>query len=115
MNIDTPVKSKTPIVDGHFFYIPSQLFKRLACSRYSVNNYLMIIHDEEGVKKREPSYTVGGNVNRCSHYDKQYGGSIKTNNRVTNDPPIPLLGIYLEKTLIQRDTCTQHSQQHYLQ
>ena len=21
----------------------------------------------EGVKKREPSYTAGGNVNRCSH------------------------------------------------
>ena len=29
----------------------------------------------EGVEKREPSYTVGGNVNWYSHYGKQYGGS----------------------------------------
>ena len=25
-------------------------------------------------EKREPSYTVGGNVNWCSHYGTQYGG-----------------------------------------
>ena len=24
--------------------------------------------------KREPCYTVGGNVNLCSHYEKQYRG-----------------------------------------
>ena len=29
----------------------------------------------EGVEKREPSYTVGGNVNWYNHYGKQYGGS----------------------------------------
>ena len=28
----------------------------------------------EGVKRREPSSTVGGNVNWYSHYVKQYGG-----------------------------------------
>ena len=27
--------------------------------------------------KREPSYTVGGSVNCCSHYVEQYGGSLK--------------------------------------
>ena len=27
----------------------------------------------EGVEKREPSYTVGGNVNLYSHYGRQYG------------------------------------------
>ena len=32
--------------------------------------------EEEGVK-REPSYTVGGNVNWCSHYEKLYGASLK--------------------------------------
>ena len=31
----------------------------------------------EGVEKREPSYTIGGNVNLCSHYGKPYGGSLK--------------------------------------
>ena len=29
--------------------------------------------------KREPSYTVGGNVNWCSHCGKQYEGSQKQN------------------------------------
>ena len=29
----------------------------------------------EDVEKREPSCTVGENVNWCSHYEKQYGGS----------------------------------------
>ena len=29
------------------------------------------------VKKREPSYTMGGNVNWFSHYGEQYGGSLK--------------------------------------
>ena len=32
------------------------------------------------VKKREPSYTVGGNVNLCSHHGERYGGSLKAKN-----------------------------------
>ena len=32
----------------------------------------------EGVEKREPSCTVGGNVNWYSHYGQQYGFSLKT-------------------------------------
>ena len=35
------------------------------------------INPGEGVEKREPSRTVGGNVNYHSHYGKQYGGSLK--------------------------------------
>ena len=31
----------------------------------------------EGVEKREPSCTVGGNVNWYSHYGEPYGGSLK--------------------------------------
>ena len=31
----------------------------------------------EGVEKREPSYTFGGNVNWYSHYGEQYGGSLR--------------------------------------
>ena len=31
----------------------------------------------EGMEKREPSYTVGGNVNWYRHYGEQYGGSLK--------------------------------------
>ena len=32
---------------------------------------------------KKPSYAVSGNVNWCSYYGKQYGGSLKTKNRVT--------------------------------
>ena len=35
-----------------------------------------IINAGEGVEKRESSYTVGGNVNWCSPYGEQYGGSL---------------------------------------
>ena len=31
----------------------------------------------EGVEKREPSHTVGGNVNWGSHFGEQYGGFSK--------------------------------------
>ena len=34
---------------------------------------LHIINAGEGVEKREPSYTVDGNIHWCSHYGKQYG------------------------------------------
>ena len=34
-------------------------------------------YDGEDVKKREPSYTVGGNINWCSHCGKQYGNFSK--------------------------------------
>ena len=59
------------------------------------------------MEKREPSYTVGGNVNWCSHCGKEYGGSSKKLKiELPYDPAIPLLGIYLDKTIIQKDTCT---------
>ena len=59
------------------------------------------------MEKREPSYTVGGNINWCSHYGKQFLKK-KLKLELPYDPAILLLGIYLEKTktLIQKDTCT---------
>ena len=36
---------------------------------------LQITNVGEDVEKREPSYTVGGNVSWYSHYGKQYEGS----------------------------------------
>ena len=35
------------------------------------------INAGEGVEKREPSYTVGGNANQYSHYGEQCGVSLK--------------------------------------
>ena len=46
----------------------------------------------EDVEKRKPLYTVGGNVNQCSQYGKQCGGSSKKLEiGLPCDPAIPLL------------------------
>ena len=49
--------------------------------RYHLTLVRMAIIDtnnvEDGIEKREPSYTVGGNVNWYSHCGEQYGGSLK--------------------------------------
>ena len=39
----------------------------------------------------------------------------KTERRTTNDTAIPLLGICLEVTKTEKDTCAKCSLQHYLQ
>ena len=31
----------------------------------------------EDMEKKEPSYTIGGNVNWCNHHGKPYGNSSK--------------------------------------
>ena len=50
----------------------------------------------EGVEKREPFYTLGGNVNQYNHYGEQYGSSLKKLNiELLHDPTIPFLVIYL--------------------
>ena len=53
------------------------------------------------MEKREPAYIVGGNVNWHSHYVKQYGGASKNKLKIEllHDGAIPLLGIYLDKTI----------------
>ena len=65
---------------------------------------------EKMFKKREPSYTfytVDRNVNWYSHDGKLYGGfSKKLKIELPCDPAIPVLGIYLDKTIIQKYTCT---------
>ena len=40
------------------------------------NSSVQAINTGEGVEKREPSYTVGENVNWYSHYREQYGGLV---------------------------------------
>ena len=52
------------------------------------------------MEKKELSHTVGGNVNWYNHYGEQYGGSFKKLKiELPYDPAIPLLGVYLEKTV----------------
>ena len=42
-----------------------------------IEKCLQIINAGEGVEKKVPSYTVGGNVNWCSHYGEEHGGSLQ--------------------------------------
>ena len=61
--------------------------------------------------RREPSYTVGGNVNWCktawSFLRKTVWRFLrKLKIELPYDPAIPLLGIYPKKNMVRRDTCT---------
>ena len=42
-----------------------------------------IIRAEKDVEKRQPSCTIGRNVNWCLHYEGQYGGSSNIKNKTT--------------------------------
>ena len=54
-------------------------------------------HIGEYTEKREPMYTVGGNVNWYSYCGKQYGGpSKKLKVELSYDPGTLLLGVYLK-------------------
>ena len=46
----------------------------------------------EGVEKKEPFYTVGGNANQDSNYGEQCGDSSKTENRTDTRPSNPTAG-----------------------
>ena len=64
----------------------------------------------DGVEWREPFGGVGGNVDWYRQYGKQYGNSLqKLVIELPHDPAIPLLGIYPEETIIEREACTPMS------
>ena len=54
------------------------------------------------MEKREPSYTVAGNVN----WSTVWRFLKKLEIELPYDPAIPLLGIYPEKTITQKESCT---------
>ena len=56
-------------------------------------------------EKRKP-FTVGGNVNWYNHCEGQVWKFLKKLKiELPYDPAVPLLGIYLDKTIIQKNTC----------
>ena len=67
---------------------------------------LQIINADEGVEKSEPSYTAGGNVNWYSLWRTVWRFLKKLKIELPYDPATPLLGIYPEKNMVQKDTCT---------
>ena len=58
------------------------------------------------MEKSEHPYTVGRYAQWCSCYENSMEVSPETKTRVAIESAIPLLGIYPDKTLIQKDTCT---------
>ena len=75
-------------------------------SEWLLSKCLQTINAGEGVEKREPSCTVGGNANWYSHYGEQCGDSLKKLGiKPPYDPAIQLLGIYPEEIEIEKDTC----------
>ena len=55
----------------------------LTLSEWLSSKRPQITNVDQDVEKREPLYTVSGNVNWCSRCGKQCGGSSKTKNRTT--------------------------------
>ena len=79
--------------------------KILACcvvKKKTKQKSLQITEAGKGVGKREPSYTVGGNVGWCSHHGKQYGGSSE-NFRIELPYPVIHSWAYIQTKLIQTD------------
>ena len=82
---------------------------RMAIIKKSTNNKCWRGYGKkgEGVEKREPFFTVGGNVNWYSHYGETVWRFLKKLGiKLLFDPTISLLGIYSEETKIEKDTCT---------
>ena len=72
--------------------------KNKTTMRYHITFVRMVIIKKirnagEGVEKGEICALFNGNVNWCSHYEKQYGGSSKPKNELPYDLAIPVLGI----------------------
>ena len=63
---------------------------------------LQIIHAGEDVENKEPQHPLVA-LKLCSYYGEVYGGALKIKNTVTTRSSNPIPGLYLEKTLIQKD------------
>ena len=57
--------------------IQTKMKYHLTPVRMSIIKKTEIINVGKDVEKREPLYTVGGNVNWYNYYGEQYGGSLK--------------------------------------
>ena len=57
--------------------VKTRMRYHLIAVRMAIIKKSATINAGEGVKKRETSSIVCGNINWCSHYRKQYGGSSK--------------------------------------
>ena len=61
-------------------------------SEWLLSKSQQAINAGEGVEKRKPSYTVGGNANQYSYYGEQCGDFLKNWNRTAIRPSNPTAG-----------------------
>ena len=79
----------------------------LTLVRMAIIKNLQTINYRESMEKRETSSTVGGNVNWCNHYEKQYGNFLqKLKIGLPYDVAIPLLGKFPQKIIMRKRICT---------
>ena len=64
------------------------------------------INAGDGVEKREDSCTVGGNATSTATMENSVEIPQNLEIELPYDPAIPLLGIHIEETRIERDMCT---------
>ena len=76
---------------------------------------LHTINAGESVEKREPSCNVGGNANWFSHYERQYGDSLKTRDKTTIWLSNPTSRHALRKPKLKKKHVSQCSLKHYVQ
>ena len=60
----------------HYYKHANQNYSEVSPHSSQNGHHHQIINAGESVEKREPSYTVGGNVTWYNHYGKQYEGSL---------------------------------------
>ena len=74
---------------------------RMAIIKKFTNN-----NARKGVEKREPSRTISADKLAQPLWRAVWRFLRKLKLKLPYDPRIPLLGIYLDKTIIQKDPCT---------
>ena len=85
-------------------------------SRWLLSKSLQAINAGEGVEKREPSYTVGGNANWYNHYGERCEDSLKNWKYNCHMTQQPHCWAYTPRKLELKETCvSQCSLQHCLQ
>ena len=68
---------------------------------------LQTINAGEGAEKTEPSYAVGGNAQKVQPLWRSVWRFLKKLEiELPYDPAIPPLGMHMEQTRTERDTCT---------